>query len=278
MRIVVTGAGGGLGRAFCDVVPAHHELSALDHAALDVGDHASVMQRLVPLAPEAIVNLAAFTKVDACETEPERAYRDNATAPHNLALAARACGSTLLHVSTDYVFAGDKGVPYDELDLPRPVSVYGRSKLGGEERVRATLAEHVIVRTGFVFGGGKDFLSAATRRLRAGDEAGGLEDRVGSPTYVHDLAARLIPLLLTGRFGTYHLCGPEPTTWFDVLGRIARLGDLPGEPRPQRSEDLALTAPRPRDSSLSSVFVGELGIEPMPELDDSLVEFLRRLD
>ncbi|HSL63736.1 MAG TPA: NAD(P)-dependent oxidoreductase, partial [Gaiellaceae bacterium] len=174
MRIVVTGAGGGLARAFLARVPPHHEVHAFDRAALDVGDFHAVMQTVAPLAPELVLNLAAFTKVDACEADPERAFRDNAVGPHNLALAVREAGATLLHVSTDYVFDGDKGAPYDEGDRPNPRSVYARSKWLGEELVRHTLPEHFVVRTGYVFGGGADFLTGAVKRLIAGEEVGGL--------------------------------------------------------------------------------------------------------
>jgi dTDP-4-dehydrorhamnose reductase len=276
VRLVVTGATGGLGRAFLDRLPAHHQAHAFAHADLDVGDFGAVQSAIPALHPDAIVNLAAFTKVDACESEPERAYRDNTLGPHNLALAARACGATLLHVSTDFVFDGEKGSPYDELDEPGPLSIYGRSKLAGEERVRDTIVEHIIVRTGFVFGGGEDYLSSALAALRRGETAGGIADRVGTPTDVREVAARLVPLLLTGRFGTYHLCGPEATTWFDVLGRLARIGKLAGAVESQRSADLGLPARRPPNSSMTSLFLGELGIDPMPSLDESLADLVRR--
>jgi dTDP-4-dehydrorhamnose reductase len=277
MRIVVTGAGGGLARAFLARVPPHHEVHAFDRAALDVGDFHAVMQTVAPLAPELVLNLAAFTKVDACEADPERAFRDNAVGPHNLALAAREAGATLLHVSTDYVFDGEKGAPYDEGDRPNPRSVYARSKWLGEELVRHTLPEHFVVRTGFVFGGGADFLTGAVRRLMAGEEVGGIADRVGTPTDVTELASRLLPLVLTRRFGTYHLAGPEPTTWFDVLERLRRIGDLPGTVVSQKADDLDLPAPRPRGSALVSVLLPHLGVEPMPAVDRSLEGLLSRL-
>ena len=128
-----------------------------------------------------------------------------------------------------------------------------------------------------MFGGGDDFLTGQLRALAAGRESRGLADRVGSPTYVRHLAERVLPLVLTGRFGTYHLGGPEPTTWFDLLRRAKRLASLPGTVTAQRTDELALAAPRPQDSSLTSLFTRELGIEPMPPLDDALTDLLRRL-
>ncbi len=277
MRIAVTGAAGGLGRVFLATCPPHHDLHAFAHEDLDVGDHHALMGTLVPLAPELIVNCAAFTAVDACEAEPERAIRVNALGPQSLALAARACGAILLHLSTDYVFDGRKEAPYDELDRPNPLGVYARSKLAGEGFVRGLLPEHFVVRTGFVFGSGSDHLTGALRRLAAGEEAGGIADRIGTPTSVTHLAERLLPLALTGRFGTYHLAGPEPTTWFDVLSRAKAFGGLRGSVNAQRAETLELPAPRPRNSALTSLFVAELGVPPMPPLDEALRDLLARL-
>ncbi|MEX1046816.1 MAG: NAD(P)-dependent oxidoreductase [Actinomycetota bacterium] len=274
MKLAVLGAGGGLGRAFLAQVPGHHDVGAFAHSDLDVGDHDAVIRTLVPAKPEAILNFAAFTKVDACEKDPETAIRSNALGPRNLALAARRCGALVLHVSTDYVFDGSKETPYDELDSIGPLSVYARSKLAGEEFVRRLLPESFVVRTGYVFGGGTDYLSSATRVLSGGGEAGGLSDRTGTPTFVRYLAARILPLVLSGRFGTYHIAGPEPTSWFEVLKRVKALGGLPGEVRAQTADELGLPALRPRNSSLSSLFSRDAGLEPMPDLDISLKEFL----
>ena len=164
-------------------------------------------------------------------------------------------------------------MPYDELDPANPLSVYGRSKLGGERMVCRVHPDHFVVRTGYVFGGGRDYFSLAAERIARGSPAGGLTDRVGTPTYVRHLAERLLPLLLTGRFGTYHVGGSEPATWFDALSRLKALADLPGEVTPQRGEDLRLPAPRPPNSALTSVFTAEVGLAPMPPLDVALKEF-----
>jgi dTDP-4-dehydrorhamnose reductase len=274
VRLVVTGAAGGLGRAFLRRIPSHHEVHALSHDELDVGDRDGVMRSIPLLRPDVIVNLAAVTTVDACETDPARATRDNALGAQHVALAARACDAVVLHVSTDYVFDGMKGAPYDELDAPHPLSVYGRTKLAGEGFVRALLPQHFIVRTSYVYGAGDDYASGALERLRIGEGAGGIRDRIGSPTYVHHLAERLLPLVLTGRFGTYHLAGPEPACWFDVLERARAIGGLPGAVEPQDVASLGLLAPRPANSAIVSAYLEHIGIEPFPPLDAAVAEWI----
>jgi dTDP-4-dehydrorhamnose reductase len=270
VRLLITGAGGGLGRAFLASVPSRHEVHAFTHDELDVGDHHAVLATVASVEPDVVLNLAAFTNVDGNEADPERAFRDNALGPQSLAIAAASTGAALLHVSTDYVFDGEKDAAYDETDEPRAISTYGRAKLLGERLVRAAVREHVIVRTGYVYGAGGDYLSRQLAMLRVGEAVAGIEDRVGTPTNVRHLAERLLPLVLAGRWGTFHLGGPEPASWFDTLRRCVDLGGFDAPVEPQRAQALGLPAPRPRQSALASVLVPHVGVPPMPSLDEGL--------
>jgi dTDP-4-dehydrorhamnose reductase len=277
MRLVVTGANGGLGRAFLELVPPHHEVLGLSHEDLPVEDLDAAMQAIVPVRPDAVLHFAAMTGVDACELDEGAAYRANAVGSRNVALAAAACGATVLAVSTDYVFDGTKGGPYHEFDAPNPVSVYGRSKLAGEEAVRSLVPRSYVVRTAWVFGAGDDFVTGAVRALASGDSAGAITDLHGTPTYVRHLAERLPVILRSGRFGVVHLGGPERVSFHELLSRAKRLGDLLGEVLEQKAGDLGRPAPRPVDSSLTSLVAQEAGVPPMPALDEALADLLERI-
>ncbi|MGH2656966.1 MAG: dTDP-4-dehydrorhamnose reductase [Actinomycetota bacterium] len=274
MRIAVTGAGGGLGRAFVASVPAGHEVSEFARADLDVRHHDQVVRTLVPLEPDLILHLAAMTSVDGCQAEPGRASETNVLGTFNVAVAARRSGARLVALSTDYVFDGEKGAPYDEGDRPNPLSVYGWTKLAGERAAEAVAPDLLVVRTAWVFGSGKDFLSRAVRELRAGEEVGGIVDQVGSPTHVAHLAERLLPLVESDVRGVVHLAGPEATTWHDVLVRAKRAGGLAGEIVGQKADEVGRPAPRPANSSLTSVVLPGTMVPAMPPLDEAIERVL----
>lgn len=273
MRIAVTGAGGGLGRAFIERAPSRHEVIPFTHDDLPVEDRHAVMRGLVPPGPDIVVHAAAMTSVDGCEERPEAAFRVNALGTRNVAIAAREAGAILVAVSTDYVFDGEKGEPYHEFDEPRPLSTYGRSKLAGEREARLA-PEHLIVRTSWVYGAGDDFVSTAIRQLSAGEQVGAIVDLHGTPTYVVHLAERILPAVLAGLRGIVHLGGPDRMTYHELLSRAKMAGDLPGELVEQKAGDLGRPAPRPADSSLTSLVLEGSGVPPMPPALEAIRELL----
>jgi len=274
VRIAVTGAGGGLGRAFLARGAAGHEVSPFTHQELPVEDAPTVLERLGPVEPDVVLHLAAMTSVDDCERDPQAAFRVNVRGTLNVAEAATATDALLVFLSTDYVFDGEKEEPYDEGDEPNPVNAYGGSKLRAERAAGETGVDLLVVRTSWVFGAPGEFVRRSMERLAGGGEVGGIVDQTGTPTYVGHLAERLVPLIETGVRGVVHLAGPEPATWFDVLTRAKEQGDLPGEVVEQKADELGRLAPRPRNSALTSAVLPDTDVRPMPPLDDGLREVL----
>ena len=274
MRIAITGAGGALGRAVVATFGQEHELAPFSHGDLAVEDLSAVMEGLVPARPEVIVHAAAMTSVDGCEVDPRGAYLANALGTRNVSLAAVRTGALLVYISTDYVFDGEKGEPYHEFDATNPISVYGGSKLAGEWEARTIATDHLVVRTSWVFGGGKDFISGALGRLAKGESVPAIVDLIGTPTYVRHLAERLVPLVVSGVRGVVHLGGPEVTTWHDLLTRAVDLVGLSGEVTEQKADELGRPARRPANSALTSLVLSSATVRPMPPLEEALGEVI----
>ena len=275
MKIAVTGAGGGLGRAFLEHARDRHDLIPFTRQELDVRSFEATMAAIVPLEADLIMHFAAMTAVDACEEDPQRAADTNVGGSFNVAAAARESRAGLVAISTDYVFDGDKGEPYDEEDEANPLSVYGLTKYAGEWVASGAAPDVLIVRTAWVYGAGNDYFSRAVKRLSDGEEVGAIADLYGSPTHVAHLAERLLPLVMSSLTGLVHLAGPETVSWHDALLRAKELGDLPGEVVAQKADELARPAPRPASSALTSVVIEEgMGVAPMPSLDDGIRKVL----
>ena len=275
--ILVTGGGGLLGRSLAALSTDGRPVVALGRGELDVADRASVAAALERYRPAAIVNAAAMTDVDGCERDPQAAERANVDGPRVLAEACRDAGVGLVHVSTDFVFDGAKREPYTIEDAPNPLSVYGRTKLGGEEAVRAALPGAIVARTSWVFGvGGKNFASRLFDYAARSTSLKGIVDMRSLPTYAPDLAARLLELVDLGRPGTFHVTGGGPVaTWFDVArAALDVAGRTDVELAPVSVADLGLPAPRPAYSAMRCLESERLGLAPLRPWRDALVEFV----
>lgn len=222
MKILLTGADGQLGRCFQDRLPAGWEILATDTAELDITDLARVEEVVKDLQPDAIVNAAAYTAVDKAESEPELAEKINAMGPENLAIVANKQGIRLVHVSTDYVFDGNATEPYSEDSATNPLSVYGKTKLAGEQAVAKASPEAIIVRTAWVFSEyGNNFVKTMLRLAKERDALGIVADQRGCPTYAGDLAQAIISLLEKNvEGGIYHYCGDKEVSWYEFAQEI----------------------------------------------------------
>lgn len=277
MRILVTGAGGQLGREVVAAAQAHGEVMGLTRAELDVTDPAAVRRAVEAWRPDVVVHTAAVTDVDAAERDPATAWRVNVLGTRSVALAARAVGAAMVHVSTDYVFAGDKGAPYHEFDPPRPLQEYGRSKWAAEEEVRRLVPEHYVVRTAWVYGEREDrnFVARILRAAEGREEIPVVADQVSSPTWARELAAVLVPLAKTGLPGVYHVAGGGECSRARWAREILRLAGSSCRVREVFSDAFPTPARRPQRTSLTSVCWGWTGLPDLPPWEDSLARFFQ---
>ena len=271
-RWLVTGARGQLGADLCRVLAAAgvegDRLLALGSDELDITSSPAVQAAFDDFRPDLVVNAAAYTAVDQAETDEDRAFAVNAGGPALLAAAAARTGARLLHVSTDYVFAGDAQEPYPVDAPPDPRSAYGRTKLAGEQAVRELAPElGYVVRTAWVYGAtGSNFVKTMARLERARDTVEVVEDQRGSPTWSADLARGLVELAgSAARPGIYHCTGAGETSWFGLARAVfEELGADPDRVRPTTTDKFPRPAPRPAYSVLSDAAWREAGLTAMP--------------
>ncbi|HEX2085200.1 MAG TPA: dTDP-4-dehydrorhamnose reductase [Solirubrobacteraceae bacterium] len=250
MHLVVTGAKGMLGHRVAAVAHARgHAVTATDLPELDLTDEAAVRAFVERSAPDAIVNCAAYTDVDACEANEELATRVNGDAAGHVA----RCGVHVVHVSTDYVFPGDARRPYVESDPTGPTTAYGRSKLAGERAVQEADERHAIVRTAWLFGeGGRNFVDTMLKLGAERDEVSVVFDQIGSPTWTGHLAPALVGLAERGASGVFHGAGGGACSWFELAIEAMRLRDLDCRIVAVTTEEFPRPAPRPAFSVLET--------------------------
>ena len=272
MKLLVTGAGGMLGR---DVViaaeNAGHEVLGYERSRLDVTDVGKLRRRLDIDRPDMVINCSAWTDVDGAESQEEEAFEVNATGAGNVAAAAEEAGSKVLYVSTDYVFNGGKSEPYVEGDLPAPISAYGRTKLAGEQATVEANRRSFVVRTSGLFGiGGPNFVDTMLR-LGQGGEVLVVHDQVASPTYTWHLAYGLIRLLDSDSFGLHHMAATGSCSWYEFARQIFERSEMEVVTLAATSDMLARPAARPANSALASQI--QHAIE-LPTWQDGLTSYL----
>ncbi|MFB3827498.1 MAG: dTDP-4-dehydrorhamnose reductase [Bryobacteraceae bacterium] len=282
-KIAVLGSAGQLGVELVTQLRARGcEVAAWDKPELDITDPAATERELTGLAPDLVINSAAYNMVDVAEQEPLAAFQVNALAVRNIAVACRQMDVPLVHYSTDYVFDGTSGRPYTEEDRPHPLGAYAVSKLAGELYAQAYLDETLIIRTSGVYGPGGlatargNFVETMLLLAQKGQPIRVTRDNVASPAYAPALAGRTLALLDRGARGIYHVGGGVPVSWFDFAALIFEAAGLKPELRPSDAREYRTAARRPKYSALSNAKMEALGVAPMPPMREALEDYFRR--
>jgi dTDP-4-dehydrorhamnose reductase len=290
-RVVVIGAAGQLGSALLASLERREGLAAVgldlvgpEELRLDVCDHAAVSARLGALSPWAVINCAAFLRVDDCEDQPELAYRVNALAVHHLARVCKELDAALMHVSTDYVFGQDGGrrTPWTEEDLPGPTGIYGASKLAGEALALAYAPRSFVVRSAGLYnlagsvGKGTNFVETMLRVAGQNKPLKVVADQRLTPTFTPDLAEAMVQLLLTERYGLYHVTNGGECSWFEFAQEIFRRAGVQADLSATTTAAWGAKAARPAYSVLDNGKLARLGIEPPRHWSLALADYLGR--
>ncbi len=278
-RVLITGGKCMLGRSLVERIGDEAEVLAVDIDEINVTNEKATRRCVEEFRPDLVIHCAALTDVDKCEDDPDVVYLVNAQAPQLLASLCAESGAAMVQVSTDFVFDGKGSEPYTEDSPTSPISVYGASKLDGEERVRAKLAEHFIVRTAWTFAPwGHNFVRSI---IRAAKERGALtvvDDQVGCPTYAPDLADGIWRLAATTAYGTYHMTNAGIVSRLQFARDIVAAAGLSNVPvDPIKSADLNQPAARPAYAPLASVNLPKAGIAPLRPYAEALAECINRL-
>ena len=242
-----------LGTDLMQICRTSHNVAGMDLPALDITNPEQCLAVTKDFRPEVIINAAAFTRVDDCETHADKAFLVNGDGAGNLSRAAAEFGALIVHYSTDYVFDGLKKTPYLEEDGPNPQSVYGKSKLAGEDLVRRNCPNHLILRTSWLFGPGVNFIRTILSAAQKGTPLRVVNDQKGSPTYSKDLASHTLTMIGTGCRSTYHLTNSGSCTWFELASKALEWAGIRNVPvSPVSTSEFKRPAPRPANSVLAN--------------------------
>ena len=290
MKILLTGSSGQVGHELACALGMHGELVLADHAQMDLQNPTQIRDVIRSVQPQLIINPAAYTAVDQAESEPDLAMRINVEAPAVMAEEAKKLGAAMIHYSTDYVFDGTKPGAYTEQDVPNPQSVYGRSKLAGEQAVQSAGIPHLILRTSWVYGlHGRNFLLTIKRLAREREELRIVADQIGAPTWSRTVATATASVVRSlqlpmpdhdawlAQSGVYHLTAQGHTSWYDFAKAIVSQDELVKKPRilPIKTAEYPLPARRPANSMLScEKFIRAFG--SLPPWDDALSVCMRK--
>lgn len=275
MKILITGSNGMLGHDLEKTLKDKHELILTTSKTLDITDEKQVMEVICENKPDVVINSAAYTDVDGCEENQEIAYAVNGDGVRNLALACKEVDCPLVHVSTDYVFNGKNDRPWVEDDEIGPISVYGKSKLKGEEAILEILDKYFIVRTAWLYGvNGKNFPRTMLELAESHPEITVVYDEVGSPTYTPDLAYGISQLIETDYYGIYHLTNSDSCSWCEFARYIFDMADVDVKVIPVTASEFARAAPRPSYSVLENKNWIDKGFEPLRSYKEAIKEYV----
>lgn len=281
MKLLITGAKGQLGQALLHLIaqmPENIEVFPFDFEELDITNEAAITEMVSQLRPDILINCAAHTAVDACETDAENAYRINALGPQYLAKACAAVDAAMVQVSTDYVFDGTKTTPYVESDPTNPQSVYGSTKLAGEEEASKYLKRLYIVRTAWLYGEGHNFVRTMLRLAGEGKALRVVNDQFGTPTSHLELARMILFLIKTENYGIYHATCEGSTNWYAFAKEIFALTNTTVDLTPVTSDEFKAAAKRPAYSVLENHKLNTETDYRMADWHDALVEYLKGHD
>lgn len=277
MRVLITGGKGQLGSDLTEILQlSNHDVIPLSSRELDVTNNESVFKQILHLRPDVIVHAGAYTQVDKAEEDIERAYQINAIGSRNIALAATKIDAKLIYISTDYVFDGKANKPYSEFDKTNPMSIYGKSKLAGEELVKQFSKDYFILRTSWVYGKhGNNFVKTMLKLAKERNEISVVNDQIGSPTYTVDLAAFISEIMQTELFGTYHVSNSGSCSWYEFAKEIYKESGIDIKVNPITTMEFPRPAPRPSYSVMDHMGIRLNNLNGLRAWRDALIDFIR---